>query len=130
VETKRFIEMMRARFRHDVVDEYWGPLDPRVRSRVLQLAFGIVNQAEMLERAQEGLGVGLLKSFDGDVPEICPPWPPWPIPPIDGPVPGPWPEPEPIAPEMFGAAIVFAAGYVRNEELANLATEIGEQMVG
>lgn len=130
VETKRFIELMRTRFRHDVVDEFWGPLDPRVRTSALRLAYAVVSQAEMLEIAQEGLGTRLLKGFDGEVPEICPPWPPWPIPPIgEGEEPRPG-EPEPIGPEIFGAALVFSAQFAANERIAGLATEIGESMVG
>lgn len=131
VETKRFIETMRPRFRHEVIDGHRGIEDPWVCTRALRLAHAVVSQADMLEVAQEGLGVNLLKSFDGDIPEICPPWPPWPIPPIEEPEDEePWPDPEPIGPEIFGAALVFAAKYSRNEEIRGLSKEIGQRLVG
>ena len=126
---EQFIEIMRRGFRKEE-DEHWGPTAPNVHekgigARELRAAYSVAGLAAGLEAAQKGLGVSLLRKFAEDPEEICPPWPPWPIP-----KPGPRPEPPlPYDKALLGAALVVTADYLNNEELAATATKLGNEMI-
>jgi hypothetical protein len=131
---ERFIKIMSSRFRHVIVDEFWGPVAPNVRAqlgvRELRLAYGVASQADALEAAQEGLGMALLRRFADEPEGICPPWPPFHIPHGGGGGPGPSPEPEPIDKAVLGAALVFVSEFLGSEALASFATKSGAEMIG
>ena len=131
-ESKQLSTIMHRWFASEVDGWWWsGPPLPNVRTgtppRELRAAYGIVSLADSLEAAQEGLGQSLLRKFADDPEGICPlGWPPV-FPPPKGPFPG---EPEPYDKAMLGAALLVSADYTRNQDLAGLATEIGNGMLG
>ncbi len=132
VENEHFIEIIMSRFRHPV-DEVWGPVAPNVRVHLheLALAYSMASLADSLELAQEGLGKSLLTRFVDEPEGICPPyWPPIHWPPKSGGGPGPGPEPEPIDKAVLGAALVFVAQFLGSQELAKVAIEGGEGLIG
>ena len=113
---------------HREVDEYWGPLDPRVLPE-LRAAHSAATAAVYLEAAEEDRGVALLNALADDPPELCPPLKKPPKPPKGG-EPGPPEPPEPIEPALIGASLVALADSIADEKLAEVARERGAQLMG
>lgn len=114
---------------HHVVDEVWGPLDPRVHEGMLpelRAASSVAGMAVYLEASEPGRGIALINAF-AEEPELCPPLKKPPKP--KGPFP-PGPEPEPIEPVLVGAALVALADSIRNERIAEVARERGGELMG
>lgn len=117
--------------RHQVVDEVWGPLDPRVHEGMLpelRAATSVAGMAVYLEASEPGRGVSLINAL-AEEPELCPPLKKPPKPKGGDPVP-PDPEPEPIEPVLVGAALVALADSIRNERIAEAARERGGELMG
>jgi hypothetical protein len=114
---------------HREVDEYWGPLDPRVLPE-LRAAHSAAGMAVYLEAADPGRGIALLNRLADEPPELCPPLKKPPKPPKGGGDPGPPEPPEPIEPALLGAALVALADSINNKELANVARERGAGLMG
>jgi hypothetical protein len=130
-DNEQFLKIMSGRFAYEVDGWWWGgPPLPNVRDRSLRelrAAYGVVSLADSLEAAQEGLGHSLLRRFAEEPEGICPlGWPPV-FPPPKGPFPE---EPEPYDKAVLGAALVFSSKFSRNEELAEMAANIGNEMLG
>lgn len=125
-ENDLLVRSLKSRFHH-VIDDVWGPLDPRVHPGLaieFRAAHAAVSAAVFAEMAKKDQGKTLISRFAEDPDEICPriPKPPK----GGGGGGGPTPEPpEPIDPELVGASLVALSGSIANEGLAKATLEAG-----
>jgi hypothetical protein len=125
-ENDLLVRSLKSRFHH-VIDDVWGPLDPRVHpglSIEFRAAHAAVSAAVFAEMAEKERGKALISRFAEDPEEICPRKPKPHI--GGGGGVGPTPEPpEPIDPELVGASLVALSGLIVNEGLAKATLETG-----
>jgi hypothetical protein len=129
MDNEQFIKIMRRWF-GGYVDELWGPIGPHVRPkalpRELAAAFRVAQTADLLEAAQDGLGVSLMARFSDEPEGICLERK---VPHI-GPHGGGDPEPEPPYDlSVVGAALVFVAGSLTNKEVSGAAVSGGMRLL-
>jgi hypothetical protein len=128
-DNELLIRALRSRLHH-VIDDIWGPLDPRVHpglSVEFRAAHAAVSAAVFAELAEENRGKSLISHFAEDPEEICPRKPKPPKGGGGGPTPEP---PEPIDRALVGASLVALSDSIANEGLAKATFAAGSELMG